>query len=141
VPFEIVRLQPEAVEGFYRATEREALKTFYNFTVIWDERSYAFAALDGEQTVGAATLRVAASLGHVDRVVVDPKHRRSGIGRALLEQAADVANYYNCHKMTALVPHLGEAQQFLEACGYRVEAVLPQHTFKLDMAVMRKFLL
>jgi hypothetical protein len=27
------------------------------------------------------------------------------------------------------------------ACGYHVEAVLPQHTFKLDVAMMRKFLL
>jgi len=43
--------------------------------------------------------------------------------------------------MTVLVPHLRGAQKFFEACGYSTEAVLPQHTFKLDMAVMRKFLL
>jgi hypothetical protein len=54
---------------------------------------------------------------------------------------AEVANYYNCHKMTAMVPHLRGAQRFFEACGYGVEAVLPQHTFKLDMAMMRKYLL
>jgi hypothetical protein len=54
---------------------------------------------------------------------------------------ADVANYYNCHKMTAMVPHGRSAQRFFEACGYGVEAVLPQHTFKLDMAMMRKYLL
>jgi hypothetical protein len=33
------------------------------------------------------------------------------------------------------------AQQFFERCGYKTEAVLPQHTFKLDVAVLRKFLL
>ena len=43
--------------------------------------------------------------------------------------------------MTALVPSASAAQQFLEACGYKEEAVFPQHTFKLDVAVMRKFLL
>jgi len=43
--------------------------------------------------------------------------------------------------MTAMVPHLRGAQRFFEACGYGVEAVLPQHTFKLDMAMMRKYLL
>ena len=40
-----------------------------------------------------------------------------------------------------MVPHGSAAQRFFEACGYDVEAVLPQHAFKLDMAVMRKFLL
>jgi hypothetical protein len=39
------------------------------------------------------------------------------------------------------VPAGGEARAFFEACGYKLEAVLPQHTFKLDVAVLRKFLL
>lgn len=142
---EVVRLTPEGVtelyESFYPASEREALRAFYGFPVIWQEEVYDFAARDGDTLVGGLTLRVAASLGHVERVVVAPEHRRSGIGRALLVAAAEAANYYNCHKMTVLVPHHGEAQQFFEACDYHEEAVLPQHTFKLDMAMLRKFLL
>ncbi len=139
--FDVVRVGPDAVAPFYRSHEREALKTFYAFSVIWHEQSYDFVALDGETILGAATIRVAASLAHVERIIVLPESRRAGIGRELLANAADVANYYNCHKMTTMVPHLGEAQRFFEACDYRSEAVLPQHTFKLDMAVMRKFLL
>ena len=138
---ELMRVQPETLEHFYHAHEREALKAFYEFSVIWHEQRYGFAAMDGERIVGAATLLVAASLGHVERIVVDPQYRRKGIGRDLVDQMADVANYYNCHKMTLLVPHLRSAQKFFEACGYSLEAVLPQHTFKMDMAVMRKFLL
>jgi GNAT superfamily N-acetyltransferase len=138
---ELVRLQPQALDGFYRAHEREALRAFYEFPVIWHEQSYGFAAVDGEETLAAGTLRIAASLGHVDRLIVVPAQRRNGLGRAILAEMADVANYYNCHKMTAMVPHLRGAQAFFEACGYGVEAVLPQHTFKLDMAMMRKYLL
>jgi len=138
---EIVRAQPESVAQFYRHTEREALKTLYAFSVVWHEQSHDFAAVDGDRTVGAATIRIAASLAHVERVVVESTERRRGIGRRLLDSAADVANYYNCHKMTAMVPHHSAAQSFFEACGYREEAVLPQHTFKLDMVVLRKFLL
>jgi ribosomal protein S18 acetylase RimI-like enzyme len=141
LPVEVARVQGENVAPFFKTHEREALKTFYNFSVIWHEQSYEFAAVEDGVTLGAATLRVAASLGHVDRLVVAPDARRRGIGRQLLDAMADVANYYNCHKMTALVPHNREAQKFFEACGYREEAVLPQHTFKLDMAVLRKFLL
>lgn len=138
---EIVHVQPDAVMEFVRRTEREALKTFYDFSVIWHEQRHDFAATDGEETVGALELRIAASLAHVERIVVLPERRREGIGRALLQAAADTANYYNCHKLSVLVPHKSGAQTFFERCGYREEAVLPQHTFKLDMAVLRKFLL
>ncbi len=138
---EIARVQPESVARFYAAAEREALKTFYDFSVIWHEQTCDFAALEGDRTLGATTIRIAASLAHVERIVVLPEARRHGVGRRLLEIASDVANYYNCHKMTVLVPHRGPAQHFFEACDYKVEAILPQHTFKLDMAVLRKFLL
>ena len=138
---EIVRLQPDALEAFYREHEREALRAFYEFPVIWHEQRYGFAACDGESIVAAGTLFVAASLGRVEQLIVAPERRRSGIGRGMLAQMADVANYYNCHKMTAMVPHQRTAQRFFEACDYGVEAVLPQHTFKLDMAMMRKYLL
>ena len=141
MPVEIVRVQPAAVDAFFRAHEREALKTFYDFSVIWHEQSHDVAARDGADVVGALRLRIAASLAHVERVIVVPERRRQGIARRLLDDAADIANYYNCHKMTLLVPHRSAAQTFFEACGYREEAVLPQHTFKLDMSSMRKFLL
>ena len=99
------------------------------------------AARDGGATCGAATFRVAASLAHVESILVEPKHRRRGVGRQLLAEGERIANYYNCHKMTAMVPHRSSAQAFFEACGYREEAVLAQHTFKLDVALLRKFLL
>lgn len=126
---------------FVRRTEREALKSFYDFSVIWHEQRHDFAAMDGAETVGVVQIRIAASLAHVERIVVLPERRCQGIGRALLAAASDTANYYNCHKMTVLVPHKSASQQFFERCDYREEAVLPQHTFKLDMAVLRKFLL
>jgi GNAT superfamily N-acetyltransferase len=141
LPVEIVRVTPEAVLEFVRRTEREALKAFYDFSVIWHEQTHDFAAMAGDDVVGVAQIRIAASLANVERVIVLPQWRRQGIGRELLQSAADAANYYNCHKMTALVPHRSAAQTFFERCDYREEAVLPQHTFKLDMAAMRKFLL
>jgi GNAT superfamily N-acetyltransferase len=141
LPAEIVRVQTQVLVDFFRDHEREALRSFYEFPVVWHEQAYGFAAVDGEETVAAGSLYVAASLGHVERLIVAPEHRRSGIGRAILAEMADVANYYNCHKMTVMVPHERSAQRFFEACGYGVEAVLPQHTFKLDMAMMRKYLL
>ena len=141
MPIEIVRVQTHALLDFFGRHEREALRAFYEFPVVWHEQAYGFAAVEGEETIAAGTLYVAASLGHVERLIVKPDHRRTGLGRAILAEMADVANYYNCHKMSAIVPHGGDAARFFSACGYRQEAVLPQHAFKLDMAVLRKFLL
>ncbi len=141
MPVDVLRVEAAALDAFFKANEREALRTFYTFPVVWHEARYGFAAYDGETIAGAGILRVAASLGYVERLVVEPSHRRAGIGRAIVEQMNDVANYYNCHKMTVEVIHESSAQRFFEGCSYGVEAVLPQHAFKLDVAMMRKYLL
>lgn len=138
---EIVRVAPDRADAFAKRHEREGLKTFYAFSVIWHEQSHDILAVDGEEILGAARVRIAASLAHVERVLVLPERRRGGIGGLLIAELANVANYYNCHKMTVMVPHRSEAQTFFENCAYKEEAVLAQHTFKLDMAVLRKFLL
>ncbi len=138
---EIVRSADERADAFYRAHAREALKTAWAFTVVWHEQCVDLLALEGDEVVGTARLRIAASLGHVERIVVDPKYRRRGIGRSMLLELDEIANYYNCHKMTVGVLAGGEAQKFFERCSYHQEALIPQHDFKLDVAMLRKFLL
>lgn len=141
MPVEIVRTQPGRIAEFLSAGQREALRELYSFSVVWHEQQHDFAATDDGVIIGAARIRIAASLAHVEALAVSPDRRLMGIGRQLLDHAAEVANYYNCHKMTVCVPHRSGAQKFFECCDYREEAVLAQHTFKLDVAVLRKFLL
>jgi GNAT superfamily N-acetyltransferase len=140
-PVEIEDVQPERTRAFRRAHEREALSTLWNFRVVWHEQRHEIAATIGGEIVAVLALRIAASLAHVESLVVAPERRKNGIGRMLLERAEKIANYYNCHKMTLEAPAALPARAFFEACGYKVEAILPQHTWKLDVAVMRKFLL
>ena len=141
LPVEIEVARDDEAAEFLKRTQREALSTLYGFPVIWHEQEHAFVARSGEAIVGAARLRVVASLGYVEAITVAPDQRRKGIGRLLLERCEEVANYYNCHKVTVAVMHDGAAQQFFTSCGYKLDAVLPQHTFKLDVALLRKFLL
>jgi N-acetylglutamate synthase-like GNAT family acetyltransferase len=138
---EVAEVRPERTESFRAANEREALSTLWRFPVVWHEQRHELAAFDGEAIVGVVGLHIAASLARIESVVVVATRRRTGIGRSLLSRAEAVANYYNCHKVTLEVPTEGDAQRFFEACGYKTEAVLTQHTFKRDVAVMRKFLL
>ncbi|HMD02477.1 MAG TPA: GNAT family N-acetyltransferase [Candidatus Baltobacteraceae bacterium] len=138
---EIEAVQPERTAAFRRANERDALSTLWGFRVVWHDQRHELAATRAGEVIGALDLRIAASLAHVESLLVAPAERRRGAGRALLERAEELANYYNCHKVTLEVPAEGAARAFFEACGYKLEATLPQHTFKLDVAVMRKFLL
>ncbi len=138
---EIDVVQPERTAAFRREHEREALSTEWNFRVIWHEQRHEFAATEDGRIFGVLGLRIAASLAHVESLIVAPQARRRGVGRRLLERAETLANYYNCHKMTLEAPADYPARLFFEACGYKTEAILPQHTWKLDVAVLRKFLL
>ena len=141
LPVEICRVADDRVADFFKSALREARNALWNFSVVWHEQSYDVAAMRDDTVVGAARVRIAASLAHIEAVIVLPNERRKGTGCALLAALEEIANYYNCHKMTIEVPHRSGAQKFLERCGYKEEAVLPQHTWKLDHAVMRKFLL
>jgi GNAT superfamily N-acetyltransferase len=138
---EIAAARPGEADAFWRASERAWRSEMWAFKVVWHEQGHEVVARDGEQVVGALRGRIAASLAHVEALYVESSRRRNGIGRMLLARLEETANYYNCHKVSVAVVHESPAQRFLEACGYHVEAILPQHTFKLDVAMLRKFLL
>ncbi len=138
---EVLRIEPERAQRFVDAHEREALRALYGFAVVPLEERIALGATENGEIAGIASLRIAASLGHLDAIIVARELRGRGIGRALVERACELANYYNCHKMTATVPLESGAERFLVACGFSRECVLAQHAYKVDAAVMRLFLL
>jgi GNAT superfamily N-acetyltransferase len=138
---EVVRPKPGELDAFWRTNDRDWRTDLWNFRVVWHEQLHDLAVRDGETTIGAVRVRIAASLAHVEALYVLPAYRKRGAGRTLLARTEELANYYNCHKVTAEVFHEHAAEAFFVRCGYHVEAVLPQHTFKLDVAIVRKFLL
>jgi GNAT superfamily N-acetyltransferase len=138
---EIESARPGETDAFWHEHDRDWRSELWSFRVVWHEQRHELVAREDDLVLGALRLRIAASLAHVDALYVLPSERRRGLGRLLLSRAEDLGNYYNCHKVTASVFHDGGAQRFFERCGYTVEAVIPQHTFKLDVAMLRKFLL
>ena len=138
---EIAVAKPGEASDFWAASDRAWRTEVWAFKVIWHEQTHDITAMVDGAIVGALHLRIAASLAHVEALYVLPAQRGSGIGRALLARSEEIANYYNCHKMTAGVMNASPALAFFLGSGYHLEAVLPQHTFKLDVAMVRKFLL
>ncbi len=132
---------PGALDAFWDAHDRDWRSELWAFRVIWHEQAQDLVVREDGAIAGGLRLRIAASLAHVEALYVVPERRRRGVGRLLLGRAEEIANYYNCHKVSVEVFDGGEAQTFFLACGYKTEAVIPQHTFKLDVAMLRKFLL
>jgi GNAT superfamily N-acetyltransferase len=139
--FDVEIGRPGEADPFWQTHDRDSRSELWGFRVIWHEQSHEVVARADGEVIGALRARIAASLAHVESLYVLDAHRRRGVGRGLLARIEELANYYNCHKVSVGVHSESGAQRFLEACGYHLEAVLPQHTFKLDVAMMRKFLL
>jgi GNAT superfamily N-acetyltransferase len=138
---EIAVAKPGEASAFWRANDRAWRSDAWAFKVVWHEQTHDITASCDGVVVGALNVRIAASLAHVEALYVVPAQRGNGIGRALLGRCEEVANYYNCHKVSAGVLNASPALRFFLGSGYHLEAVLPQHTFKLDVAMVRKFLL
>ena len=138
---EITVAKPGDASPFWNTHDRAWRTEVWAFKVVWHEQTHDITAVFDGEIVGALHLRIAASLAHIEALYVLPAHRGSGIGRALLARSEEISNYYNCHKMTVGVLNGSPALGFFEGSGYHVEAILPQHTFKLDVAMVRKFLL
>ena len=138
---EIESAKPGETDAFWKAHDRDWRTELWNFRVIWHEQMHDVIARDDGEIAGVLRLRIAASLGTVEALYVLPDRRRRGIGRLLVSRAEELSNYYNCHKVSVAVFHDRPAQSFFTACGYKIDAVIPQHTFKLDVALLRKFLL
>jgi GNAT superfamily N-acetyltransferase len=140
-PLEVESAKPGAADAFWRAKDRDWRSDLWNFRVVWHEQSHDIVIRDGSEIVAGLRLRIAASLAHIEALYVLPAYRGRGLGRRLIVRGEELANYYNCHKVTVAVFAEHAAQAFFEHCGYKTEAVLAQHTFKLDVALLRKFLL
>jgi GNAT superfamily N-acetyltransferase len=140
-PYEIDAAKPGEADAFWAANDRDWRSELWNFRVVWHEQVHDIVVKDAGVIVAGLHVRIAASLAHIEALYVLPAQRKRGWGRRLLERAEALANYYNCHKMTVEVFEDHPAQAFFEHCGYKPEALLKQHTFKLDVAVLRKFML
>ena len=92
-------------------------------------------AEEGGEVVGTTMLAILPSFAHetspfavIEYVVVDEKHRRQGIGKLLMEYAADRAKEAGCYKiMLTSDKRRKPAHRFYESLGFEASA----HGFKL----------
>ena len=94
------------------------------------ERAYLCACQDG-RIIGTCTLIVRdclwlqADVGYLCDLVVDAKHRGSGVGTALVERATEIARQRGCRRVELDSGfHRTAAHQFYERRGFEKRAFL-----------------
>jgi ribosomal-protein-alanine N-acetyltransferase len=82
----------------------------------------------GERMVGYAIVWVVHDELHVLNVATDPAHRRRGVGRALLNQVAELGRARACRLATLEVRRSNEpALALYQSLGYRQVGVRPRY--------------
>jgi GNAT superfamily N-acetyltransferase len=84
------------------------------------------------EVLGMATLlfTVSTALGErvawLEDVVVKPGHRRSGLGKLLMQGVIEQARWQGCHRLTLLTDaHNEEGRHFYEQHGFTASSMVP----------------
>jgi ribosomal protein S18 acetylase RimI-like enzyme len=86
------------------------------------QRELFFVATEGSELVGTAMAGYDGHRGWVYYVAVSPRHRRQGIGTALMTQVEDGLARVGCPKLNLQVRATNhEVVRFYEKLGYEVE--------------------
>jgi glucosamine-phosphate N-acetyltransferase len=109
---------------------RERLHEIFGRALASENEAYLCACV-GAKVIGFCTLTVRRSLwqegnlGHVGELVVDGDYRRSGVGTALLEKVAEIAQQRHCRRLELDSGfHRAGAHEFYERRGFEKRAFL-----------------
>lgn len=107
-----------------------ALQKVFDRALNSDSQVY-LCAHDGKDVLGFASLTIknnlwqAANLGHIDELIVDEKHRGSGLGTQLLHEIIAHARRRDCARVELdSAFHRKEAHHFYERNGFENRAYL-----------------
>ena len=94
-------------------------RTKYTFVRVFAGDANLMYAIKNGQIVGFVVFKFLAKRVHVERIAVDPVHRRCGVGRYLLDVIkASLTPYRETAFMRVPVKYL-PAQFFLRSCGWK----------------------
>ena len=98
----------------------------------WNTRKYVFAAYEGKEVVGFASLKINGGAAYLSQLIVSKSMRGKGIGDALLSRFEALARSKKCHVVyLETSEEHKEALPFYKKRGYRVLAKLNNNKFHL----------
>lgn len=92
------------------------------------QKEYSFAVFEGENQIGGITGRIHGNTFHISLLAVNDKHRKSGIGKMLVEKLENIANDEKIKHLTVSTQDY-QALEFYQKNGFNVFGKLPNAPF------------
>src|SRR5690349_14688580 len=123
----VVSKRPEETSEFELREWHGMDEEHYGKTVQWNEKSYRFAAMDGDKMLGVVTGKHSAGVVYIEDLMVAKDSRGKGVGETLLNAAEDYGRKYKAHKTHLITGEGWKANDFYIKHGFKKIADLPDH--------------
>ena len=94
-------------------------RTLYSFIRVEDGKSNIMYAIKGNEIIGFVIFAILAKRIHVERIAINPVHRRCGAGRFLLRVVRDTLTPYRETAIVNVPTKCLQAQLFFKRCGWK----------------------
>lgn len=104
----------------------------------WKKDEFFFYAEEDSKALGYVYFKVEMGVGYVHELIVSDKHRRKGVGKALMQEAESTAQAHGAHIVYLTTGKDWKERMFYEAIGYEKTADLKNHYLGIDFVHLTK---
>jgi GNAT superfamily N-acetyltransferase len=112
----------------------------YGKHVKWVETPILFKVVEGGKIIAAVDAKYESGVIHVNKITVEKKNRRNGIGKSLMKKIEEEAAMIGAHKIFLTTGKDWVAGKFYESLGFEKTADLPNHFFGFDFVIYSKII-
>ncbi len=104
----------------------------------WEPKHFVFEAVEGKEVLGYVKGLVLHGVGKVEELIVKEKHRRKGVGYALMQKAHEYIKKHGGWKVILVTGQNWPERQFYRKLGYKAVAYLKNHYLGRDFVMLEK---
>lgn len=106
----------------------------------WNTKHFMLEAYDKNELIGSLSLKTEGGVGHISTMLVAKNHRRSGVGKKLMEKAKKIAQREKTHKIYLQTGKDWKSVIFYKKLGYKITGKLKNHYFNKDFIELTLFI-
>jgi len=116
-------------------------KEHYGGNKDFQMEKFLFLATDEKDEVcGLLRMVITAGVTHIEDLLISHKHRREGIGKALVEHAEQISRAKKVHKIYLDTGKGWQAEKVFESLGYEKTGEFNNHFLGYDYVILSKFI-
>lgn len=140
MPIKISKTTEKKIKKFNEKEYRKLDIEYFGKPVTWARTPIIFKATENGKIAGTMDAHYTGEIVFIKDIVVAKTKRRQGIGSKLIRQVEKEAKRLGAHKIFFYTGRKWYTNKFYKKLGYKIEAILPKHCFKIDYVIYSKFI-